>query len=745
MNDLLMLQKDFESKSATAPTHPTLPANTDVNADRVLELAHSLRRAVASWPQDAPLKKMLVSVIYNKIAAKSNRIKRVFAEGSRNPEVSIRGARYAESDGNRHHVITHYISRNVAESSIQELEVVAELLSRYFGGSINKQKLDDLWDKSAGKTNDSWKKLTGDTISRINFARLVHDVCHVKGFEIPSPPSKEGDRVLTTLYRTDDTAFEMLRKLGISVNYLDTLENSAVLERAQYRRLYKVAPYLISMSTIDISRLDEIDVADSTEDKGALPIDDPSNEPTIGVIDTPFDTEHPPYFSAWVDVRNELPEGLQPRSKDYTHGTCVSSLIVNGHKMNRQLDDGCGYFRVRHFGIVPAEGMSSFIIAQKIKEIVEKNPDIHVWNLSLGSDEETERFCISPEAEVLDKIQTDRNVLFVVAATNNRTGRAHRIGAPADSVNSLVVSSVKPDKKPASYSRSGPVLDFYRKPDVAYYGGDTGCELSACCGTGEKLCMGTSYAAPLVARKAAYLIDVIGVPRDVAKALIIDSACRWSNDCPHPITGYGIVPVDIRDVLQVPNNEIKFFVSGAANAYETYDFTLPVPIVDNAYPYLSRAVLCYTPKCDRNQGVDYTSTELDLHFGRLKAGRIVSIKPNTQGEADDRTTERDARDYLGKWDNVKRICDKVSTRPRARKVFGSATWGIKIRKTSRMSAGDPAPQPFGLVVTLREINGANRIGSFVQHCHAEGWMVRAFDVDTRIRIYNDEQVEIEFE
>ena len=745
MNDLLMLQKDFESKSATAPTHPSLPASVIVSADRALELADSLRNTAASWPQDTPLKKMLISVVYNKIAAKSNRIKRVLAEGSKDPEISIRGARYAESDGSRHHVITHYVSRDAVESSIRELEIVANLLNRHFGGSIERQGLDSLWDKKAGNTNDSWKRLTGGALSRINFARLVHDICHIKKFEIPSPPSKEGERVLTTLYRTDDTAFEMLRRLGISVDYLDTLENSAVLEQSQYRRLYETAPYLISMSTTDFSRLDEIDVADSTDGKGPLSIGDPSNEPTIGVIDTPFDNEHPPYFSAWVDTRNELPGNLPPRSKDYTHGTCVSSLIVNGHMMNPQIDDGCGHFKVRHFGIVPAEGLSSFVIAGKIKEIVEGNPDIHVWNLSLGSDEETERFCISPEAEVLDKIQSSRNVLFIVAATNNKTGRARRIGAPADSVNSLVVSSVRPDGTPASYSRSGPVLDFYRKPDVAYYGGDTGCELSACCGTGEKLCMGTSYAAPLVARKAAYLIDVMGIPRDIAKALIIDSACGWSNDGPHPITGYGIVPVNIRDVLRTPNSDIKFFVTGTANAYETYNFTLPVPMVENTFPYLARAVLCYTPKCDRNQGVDYTSTELDLHFGRLKAGRIVSIKPNTQGEADDRTTERDARDYLGKWDNVKRICDKIPTRPRARKTFGSATWGIKIRKTSRMSAGDPTPQPFGLVATLREINGANRIDSFIQHCHAEGWMVRVFDVDTRIRIYNDEQVDIVFD
>jgi hypothetical protein len=36
----------------------------------------------------------------------------------------------------------------------------------------------------------------------------------------------------------------------------------------------------------------------------------------------------------------------------------------------------------------------------------------------------------------------------------------------------VVVNSVAFDDKPASYTREGPVLSFFCKPDVAYYGGD---------------------------------------------------------------------------------------------------------------------------------------------------------------------------------------------------------------------------------------------------------------------------------
>ncbi len=27
--------------------------------------------------------------------------------------------------------------------------------------------------------------------------------------------------------------------------------------------------------------------------------------------------------------------------------------------------------------------------------------------------------------------------------------------------------------------------------------------------------------------------------------------------------------------------------------------------------------MCYFPMCDRTQGLDYTNTELNLHFGRI--------------------------------------------------------------------------------------------------------------------------------
>src|SRR5574344_1384248 len=77
-------------------------------------------------------------------------------------------------------------------------------------------------------------------------------------------------------------------------------------------------------------------------------------------------------------------------------------------------------------------------------------------------------------------------------------------------------------------------------------------------------------------------------------------------------------------------------MSGTTDEYETYTYNIPVPIYGGAHPFFAKATLAYFPMGDRNQGVDYTSTELDLHFGRINIGdgkaKIKSINSNKQAD-----------------------------------------------------------------------------------------------------------------
>ena len=52
---------------------------------------------------------------------------------------------------------------------------------------------------------------------------------------------------------------------------------------------------------------------------------------------------------------------------------------------------------------------------------------------------------------------------------------------------------------------------------------------------------------------------------------------------------------------------------------------------------------------------------------------------------------------------------------------------------------------FGVVVTLKEINGVNRIDEFIKNCTLNGWLVNEIDVQTRVDINKKVNEDIEFE
>lgn len=101
---------------------------------------------------------------------------------------------------------------------------------------------------------------------------------------------------------------------------------------------------------------------------------------------------------------------------------------------------------------------------------------------------------------------------------------------------------------------------LFRKPDISYFGGDTNELIHGCTGLGEVWVSGTSFAAPWITRKVAYLVYNLHLPREVAKALLIDSASKWNEkESNIEMKGFGIPPISIRDVVESTNDEIKFF------------------------------------------------------------------------------------------------------------------------------------------------------------------------------------------
>lgn len=742
MNNVLELKGNrfVQAPKSASGGGPAMNSKVVVTSQKLKELTSKLFQIKDFWAhENRPFNGILISVHYNKIVAKSNRIAGLFKGDQSN--YAIVGAKFNAEKTK--HIITYFLSIDDLDSSMDMLYKSDEIISSVFKDDITKAIFDNyVTDKINFKKYGLTKSL---------FKQIVADVSYIDDFEVEKATQQFKESIIT-LYDTGMDTKQLFHEIGIDILSSRILDNRTVfLDENQSKVLFEKAPYLVSMATENLSDLSPEDfIEDYQQDIVHIP--SPSIEPTIGVIDTLFDIRV--YFSEWVEYHDMVDKNIPKNPSDYRHGTAVSSIIVDGPKLNPWLNDGCGRFRVRHFGVAAGAQFSSFTIIKQIKCIIAENKDIKVWNISLGSNKEVNDNFISAEAAVLDQIQAENDIIFVVAGTNKPNENIEKIGSPADSINSLVVNAVTKSGLSTKYTRKGLALSFFAKPDVSYYGGSEEEYIQVCKPLGAAFVAGTSFAAPWIARKLSYLIDVLGLNREVAKAMIIDSARGW-NEAPTPeevaIYGHGVVPIKIDDIVQTKDDEIKFVVTDTSEKWNTYNYHFPVPLKDDSYPYFARATMCYFPICDRSQGVDYTNTELNLHFGRIKDnGKLIEINDDKQNQEDSLGTaksfilEGEARERFRKWDNVKYISEKPKSRKIPKKSYKNKKWGMEIKTNNRLDPKDGVGLRFGVVVTLKEMYGVNRIDEFIRNCNLNGWLVNKIDIENRIDIHEKVNEEIEF-
>lgn len=752
MNNLIQLKGQLTPRSN--PSHgggSNLAANTEVKVEQLENIIKDLEELKEYWKDRITLiNGTLINVEYNRIVPKSKRIKTIlFKSSNENTSDLIKGAKYGGDENNPYHIITYFIPLENLEFNIKKIQICANIIKEKFNSRFNNE------DEKKISTIDFSKY----DISKTTFMEVLTDCSIVNKLTYPQYNKELNENQAITLYDVNKKTKDILEELGITGRRLDILDdNTIILYKDELSILVRQAPYLISMAVEDISDYElpkdyeEEDILELEQvTKNVAEFPEPTDEPYIGVLDTAFDKRV--YFEKWVDYEERYMDDLGDiTEEDKKHGTAVDSIIVDGPSINPKLDDGCGRFRVKHFCIAHHGNNSTFSIMRRIKDIVENNLDIKVWNLSLGSNMEIDKNFISQEGALLDMLENKYDIIFVVAGTNQTEKLQDKIGSPADSINSLVVNAVKRNGEKVSYARRGKVLSFFNKPDICYYGGDEGEKLRTCIGTGQKMNLGTSFAAPWISRKIAYLIYKLRLSREIAKALIIDSATGWDvvDDKKAEYYGFGRVPIRIEDIINSEKDEIKFYIESESTDYDTYTYGIPVPLDKEKCPYIAKATLCYFPKCTRNQGVDYTNTELDLYFGRVmqnKKGNITikTINNNKQSDEDGRVFEGDARKYNRKWDNVKHIVEEYKTTARPKKVYENASWGLSVKSKDRLGKGDGKGIKFGVVITLKEINGVNRYDEFIRQCSFKGWLVNKVDVDNRLELYNIAEQEIEFE
>ena len=643
MNNLLEVKVRYNhGKRGNGNFFVNLKKDGETTVQKIEKIQENLK-AIVRYYESTPkyLKGYLIDVNYNDIIAKSKRISELIKPSRKKTNDVVVGARFSDApEGQENHIITYYVDEKTIEEMFDKLEEIKRFLLEQLNGKAVSGNFNETKEKKPDLNYE------GYSLKKESIRNMIVDCSVIESISVPNVTTDiKKESFLLTFFQTEFSLLEILQALKIDqyrYPYAFYGKDTISVSWDLYQILQDKVPYMISMISSDLSQI-KLETIDKSKQKYEQDIPNPSNEPTIGVIDNLFDEGV--YFSEWVENTDYLDEfeSISRKHVSRDHGTEVSSIIVDGPSLNPWLDDGCGRFKVRHFGVC-VDRISVPKLVNKIKNIVNDNPDIHVWNLSLGTDDEVSKNFISYDGSALDELQASKNIIFVVSGTNdnrNRKADMLRVGSPADSLNAVVVNSVKRNGTPASYTRQGTILSFFNKPDVSYYGGDyeDGERIRVCSSKDIEEVYGTSFAAPWIARKLSFLIDIMGFSREVAKALIIDSAAGWEfKTSTYKIQnqiGYGVVPIKISDILKSDNREIKFVLYGTSSSYITSNYSIPVPRdSDNKYPFIARATLCYFPECSRAQGVDYTSRELSLRFGRVnEKGEIDDINENIQDKA----------------------------------------------------------------------------------------------------------------
>ena len=424
MNNILQLKGQFQKRKAPSGFGPTnLPKGKSVDVEHVLKLKSQLQDIIAFWNQEKTINGALVSVHYRKVVAKSNRIQLLLSDGGKHPNQSVRGSKFSEGYNDKNewvqkHVFTYFLATESLQKSVVLLDKCAATIQNFYNGNISS---DDTKLINSGAYNDS-------IMSKSSFLKTLVDCFYVENFRIDRASKTANEQSIVTIYKTGVDTTELLSRLGINmINAKMINETTLRMEKEEIDILCDKAPYLIAMSVKNFAEI-VYDITESEEYKEQVLIKKPGNEPIVGVIDTQFDKRV--YFGDWVEYQKCISDDIELHAEDYFHGTAVTSIIVDGPSFNPNLQDNCGNFRVRHFGVATAGRFSSFAILKQIRDIVRKNRDIKVWNLSLGSAMEIDANFISPEAAELDKIQYEYDVIFVVAGTNKKkNSNVNKIGA----------------------------------------------------------------------------------------------------------------------------------------------------------------------------------------------------------------------------------------------------------------------------------------------------------------------------
>lgn len=487
-----------------------------------------------------------------------------------------------------------------------------------------------------------------------------------------------------------------------------------------------------------------------------LPPIEGKDYPVVAVVDSGVSQSCRP-IEPWVIGRESC---IAPVYKNDDHGTFVSGLITNSFNLNGS-DPRFPLCQSKIFSVevLGKEGGDLYGIIQVMHDVAKTNPQIKVWNLSLGGNGPVSKSEISTMALMLDEFQDKFNCLCVVAAGNYEgpmrawppvADLDDGISTPGDSVRCLTVGSVAhvdgfvKNNEPSHFSRKGPVSNYVQKPEVVHFGGNMmvnggqpvvlGVNSIDVDGNSHHD-IGTSFSTPIVSSIAANLFEQIGerATPSLIKALVIHSANLNDNvrDEHKPYYGWG-KPQGSEDILAVKDYESTMVFEGKAQkSFEIEKLPFPIPDCLRTDEGKVRAeffiTLVYHPELDPQKAFEYCQMDVKVGFGKMEGDKFNSQVP-LQNER--HLFESDLVKNGDKWSPVK-VYKK--TFPQGADI---KDWKLRVSVMDREGyEAEGVLIPFSIVLTMRDLDKEQPVyNEMSQLMDQYNWEVSDLVVDTQIQV-----------
>lgn len=647
-------------------------------------------------------------------------------------------------------------SIETALSAFENPRVVSGYLIELFETSSDKVIADDPLGKIALRRSLEKLLLSLDNGTRSYFAFGIGRT-PILEVQLTTQSSKALIDNRTGLERND-----AIQTVGYSLIDRNPERHEVTLNALQKHPLVRaILPPILLELTDDASQ----EVPDFTSEPANIPIpNDQSIYPVIGVIDSGI----APVLDKWVIERFDY---LSPGEYNTVHGTNVAGLLTIGQSLNGSEVapeiNGCRLydiplFPVKSFSSQYPKGFIDFIeeIEQAVAEAKNEH-GIRIFNLSINATAPVEKYRYSIYASRLDQIADTYGVIFVNSAGNltasqsravwqkrpvdvvnyfaNRT-LTDTILKPAESVRSISVGALNPPNTdqikdaPTVYTTRGPGLQVGVKPDVAAYGGigsgvgkPTGL-VSITPEGSKKSIVGTSFAAPLVARTLAGL-DVAterGLSTEALKAMLLHH-----TEIPEPLNKRGLKEItrqfvgfgktqSVDRMLETDDHQITLLFQSRLTIGEKKPVILRFPfswpqslVVNGRCSGHAKITLAYAPPLDPAFGAEFVRVNLDASLKQRQAkpaadGRIRfenQIKsrylPKLKSPA---IPEKALIDHGLKWWPTKQY----------ESIFVdngvSSQWRLEVTSTVRAEAQFPVGGvPFAVILTLSDPNGVHPV------------------------------------